>query len=222
LKRFYDVSYINGKYIIQISPEYEIVGFYTDNKSRKRPITKSRRRVRRAEPPRMKIISPEPKERTKKIIRKTSYSKIRPSKIIRNWWIPEVEQLYQRLKKFGSKLTPIHVMALFREVRKRRPEWSYSDIYEYLDRRLDASLSYDEMKTIIINDLGRTPEESIHLYDKPLSEEEIEKLYQDYLKDIEDLDIPEEYEAGDISLLEEPSSQYSYDYDFYFDEVRGF
>ena len=92
-------------------------------------------------------------------------------------------------------------MALVREVRKRRPEWSMDQVYEYLDSKLDASLTYDELKTIVINELGLTPEETIRRYEKPLSEKEIEDLYQAYLEDIKDMEFDEDYEEGDISLL---------------------
>lgn len=97
---------------------YEVAGFYTDNRPRKRPITKSRRRVRESNSPKMKVVSPESVEETKPIIRKTSYTKNNPSKILRDWWIPEARQLYDHLRKYSSRHTPIGIMALFKEVKK--------------------------------------------------------------------------------------------------------
>ena len=218
LRKFYEVSYVDGKYIIQIIPErYDVIGFYTDSKRRRRPITRSRRRIRNVEPPVTKVVSPLPSKKSRRIVKKISYSRKRPSRVIGDWWSNEVRRLYEELKRHGSILTPIHVMALVREVRKRRPEWNMDQVYEYLDSKLDASLTYDELKTIIVNELGLTPEESIQRYEKPLSDKEIEELYQDYLKDVEELGVEEDYEPGDISLLiEESGGPGAEDYiDFY-------
>ncbi len=147
LRKFYDVSYVNGRYIIQVIPgKYEVSAFYTDAKKRRRPITRSRRRVRKNRGSRLKIVYPESVEESKPIIREASYSKDKSSKILRDWWIPEARQLYDHLKQYSSRLTPIEVMALFKEVRKRWHNWSYDQICEYLDGKIDTSLTYGENK----------------------------------------------------------------------------
>lgn len=219
MRRFYDVSYVNGRYVIQIIPYNETIGFYTDEKRRRRPIKKRRGgRVKET----FKVVSPAPKNEAKKIVRRVSYSKSKPSRVLNDWWIPEAEQLYNHLRRHGSRLTPIEVMALFNEVRKRRPEWNYTYIYEYLDRTIDPSLSYSENKTFIERDLGRTEEEikdlTISMYDvrRPrdyLKEEKtLEKLYQDYLNDIKDLEFeeatPAEYGLSDDLYV--PPEYYEY------------
>jgi len=198
LRRFYDVSYVNGRYVIQIIPYNETIGFYTDEKKRRRPIKRRRgRRVKEI----FKVVSPTPKNEAEKIVRRVSYSRSKPDRILNDWWIPEAEQLYNHLRKHGSRLTPIEVMALFNEVKKRRPEWDYTHIYEYLDKTIDPSLTYSENKTFIERDLGRTEEElkdlTISMYGvkKPKDyineERKIEELYQAYLNDIKNLELEE-------------------------------
>lgn len=215
MRKFYEVSYVNGRYIIQVIPSGNVIGFYTDEKRRRRPIKKKRGRVKGG----FKVISPAPRKNAEEIVKRVSYTRSRPGKILNEWWISEAEQLYHHLRRSGSRLTPIEVMALFNEVRKRRPEWSYDYIYEYLDRTIDPGLSYSENKTFIERDLGRSEEElkdlAISMYksrDYLKREEDLDKLYQEYLNDIKDLELeeasPVEYIPPDDTYV--PPEYYEY------------
>jgi|Deesub1362B_J571_1020462.scaffolds.fasta_scaffold00003_355 hypothetical protein len=192
-RHIYNVTYRDGRYIIQIlgeKPEKPI-GFYKDKEKRTRPITKRKKKHIRVK---QKIVNPLPERKAREIIKSASISSMPSRRIIKDWWIPEAQQLYNYLRKYNDNINPIEIQNLFRVVKKYRPEWDWDIIYEYIDKHIDPALTYGENKRKLIEFLGPSEEDlkyqyrgmSEDLMDEWEREEEyLDQLYKEYLMDVE-------------------------------------
>ena len=212
----YQVEYRDGKYVVVLNPEDEAVAFYTDERKRVRPIKRRRRKIQR-------VIPPSRGRERERIIKKVGVSSKPKRRLAGDRWIPEAHRLYYHFRNMARysdmKLNPIHFQSLFRYTKKIRPDWDWDKIYEYLDEKIDPSLTYDENKTLIRQGLGRSEDEirkeveaRYYDYKEHISDREIERLYQEYLEDMKALEetqglpetpIAEEYPEPELSYTQE-------------------